>query len=73
MRTTLQIDDDVLEAARQIATADGRSIGTVISELARRALRPTPIKPDVAFPMFDVAVDAPPITPADVARALEDA
>jgi hypothetical protein len=42
MRTTLTIDDDVLEAARAIAERRGQSIGTVVSELARRGLAPTP-------------------------------
>ncbi len=39
MRTTLAIDDDVLSAARKIAEQRGRTIGEVISELARQALR----------------------------------
>lgn len=38
MRTTLSIDDDVLEAVRERARRDGRSIGDVLSDLARRAL-----------------------------------
>jgi len=39
MRTTLSIDDDVLIAARALAEAERRSIGEVVSELARRSLR----------------------------------
>jgi plasmid stability protein len=73
MRTTLQIDDDVLESARVLAATNGSSVGAVISELARRALRPTQPRADLAFPTFDVALDAPPITMADVARALDEA
>jgi hypothetical protein len=38
MRTTIDIDDDVLAAARDLARAEGRTMGQVISELARRAL-----------------------------------
>jgi hypothetical protein len=38
MRTTLAIDDDVLQAARQLADATGRSLGEIVSELARRSL-----------------------------------
>lgn len=41
MRTTLAIDDDVLAAAKEIAATQRRSIGEVISLLARTALRPT--------------------------------
>jgi hypothetical protein len=39
MRTTLAIDDDVLLAARALADRDERTVGEVISELARRGLR----------------------------------
>lgn len=38
MRTTLDIDDDVLAAAKALARRQRKSAGTVISELARRAL-----------------------------------
>jgi hypothetical protein len=39
MRTTLTIDDDVLEAARGLAERDEKTVGEVISGLARKALR----------------------------------
>lgn len=39
MRTTLAIDDDVLEAAKAIAGQTHRTVGEVISELARKALK----------------------------------
>ena len=38
MRTTLDIDDDVLAIAKQRAKAERKSAGQVISELARQAL-----------------------------------
>lgn len=38
MRTTLAIDDDVLTAVKAIAQQQHRSLGEVVSELARRAL-----------------------------------
>ena len=38
MRTTVKIDDDVLRAARQLAASKGRSLGEVLSELARASL-----------------------------------
>ena len=44
MRTTLQIDDDVLEDARRMASAQGRTVAAVTSELARRALQPVSIR-----------------------------
>ena len=40
MRTTLSIDDDVLTAAKAVAQQTNRTIGEVVSDLARRALRP---------------------------------
>ncbi|WP_341021211.1 CopG family transcriptional regulator [Brevundimonas diminuta] len=39
MRTTLAIDDDVLMAAKAIAQQQRKSIGEVVSDLARRSLR----------------------------------
>src|SRR5687767_14272650 len=39
MRTTLAIDDDVLVAAKSIARQQNRSLGEVISDLARRSLQ----------------------------------
>jgi hypothetical protein len=41
MRTTLDIDDDVLLAAKERARRERTSAGAVISELARRALTDT--------------------------------
>jgi Ribbon-helix-helix protein, copG family len=38
MRTTLAIDDDVLAAAKHLAEREHRSIGEVISALARQGL-----------------------------------
>ena len=40
VRTTLKIDDDVLEAAWCVAADEGVSVGEVISRLARRGLEP---------------------------------
>jgi hypothetical protein len=42
MRTTLAIDDDVLAAAKEMAASERKSVGEVISALARQAMRPTP-------------------------------
>ena len=38
MRTTLDIDDDVLQAAKELAEREGGTAGRVISALARRGL-----------------------------------
>jgi hypothetical protein len=39
MRTTLSIEDDVLYAAKSLARRQSRSLGEVISDLARRSLQ----------------------------------
>ncbi len=44
MRTTLVIDNDVLSAAKEMAAMENKSIGEVISALARRALSPAESK-----------------------------
>lgn len=72
MRTTLAIDDDVLEEVRQIASVEGRSVGAVLSSLARRSLVPVGIDSSGDVPVFDVPADAPRITSADVSKALEE-
>jgi hypothetical protein len=41
MRTTLDIDADVLQAAKELAEVRGTTAGRVLSELARKALTPT--------------------------------
>jgi len=38
MRTTLDIDDDVLQAAKEMARREHKTAGRILSELARRGL-----------------------------------
>jgi hypothetical protein len=40
MRTTLDVDDDVLQAAKEIAANRGTTTGRVLSDLARKGLTP---------------------------------
>jgi hypothetical protein len=42
MRTTLDIDEDVLRAAKEIAELHRKTAGQVVSELLRKALYPAP-------------------------------
>lgn len=42
MRTTLDIDDDVLQAAKELAIKEKATAGKVISTLVRRALGASP-------------------------------
>jgi len=38
MRTTLDVDDDILQAAKELAASKGSTAGKVLSDLARRGL-----------------------------------
>lgn len=51
MRTTLDIDDDVLRAARALAAQRDISLGAAVSELALRGLRPRTPSTATGFPL----------------------
>ena len=72
MRTTLSIDDDVLAAAKGQALVQGRSIGEVISDLARQSLR-RPVAPAErnGIPLLPVTQENAQVTLA-VVNALRD-
>jgi hypothetical protein len=60
MRTTLSLDDDVLLAAKAIAGQQGRSLGEVVSELARRSLqRPVSLAERNGIPLLASRPDSP--------------
>ncbi|RBP09234.1 hypothetical protein DFR50_12271 [Roseiarcus fermentans] len=69
MRTTLTIDDDVLTAAKAIAR---QSVGEVVSELARRALRrPATARERNGVPLLQRGPDDAPVT-LEIVNALRD-
>lgn len=72
MRTTLDIDDDVVAAARELAATERRSLGSVISQLARRGLTPAQVETAGGLPVIRVPAGAAPITPEMVRRALDE-
>jgi hypothetical protein len=73
MRTTINIDDDLMNAIRSLAHERRKSLGGVVSDLIRKALRPDPVHTySTDFPVFMVREDAPPLTPEMVNAALED-
>jgi hypothetical protein len=73
MRTTLSIDDDVLEAARGLAQARHIALGEAVSTLARRGVARISLRESAAgLPVFDVPDDFPENTDSDVARILAD-
>lgn len=67
MRTTLDVDDTVLAAARSLARSRGISLGQAVSELARRGLaadsssppEPWSVVMDVAYSPFPVLIGDP--------------
>jgi hypothetical protein len=74
MRTTVDLDDDVLAVARALAAAERRSLGKVVSDLIRRGLAPRPVvDDDELFPVVRVGPKAAPITAEKVRAALDEA
>ena len=73
MRTTLDIDDDVLRVAKQYAKSRSVSIGKAISDLARRgvgASRSTRMVNGVH--VVDLPADSPKVTAENVRRLEAD-
>ena len=73
LRTTLAIDDDVLAAAKEMAASERKSVGEVISALARTAMRPTPGKRSTrnGVPLLAVRRGAPRVT-SELVRQLQE-
>jgi len=73
MRTTLAIDDDVLAAAREIAATERKSVGEVISALARTAMRPhaSNRKTRNGVPLLPMRPGAPRVT-SELVRQLQE-
>ena len=73
MRTTITLDDDVFAAAQALVGTSGRTLGQVISALARRGLR---AKAETAsrsgLPVFSVPADAPIIPSTRAGDLLSD-
>jgi hypothetical protein len=72
MRTTLELDDDVVAAARELARDQRRSLGSVVSELVRRGLTPAQVETDGILPVIRVPGGTPAITPEMVQRAVDE-
>ena len=75
MRTTLAIDDDVLVAAKHLAERQSKSVGEVISALARQGLHGGASRkaPSVrnGVPLLPKRKDATPVT-LDLVNQLRD-
>ena len=72
VRTTLEIDDDLMAAARELAGIEGRSIGSVVSDLIRKGLTPAKVDAEDGLPVIRVPAGSTPITPEMVRRGLDE-
>ena len=74
MRTTLDIDEDVLQAAKELAKLHGTTMGRALSDLARRGLEPREEAPEVrsGVPLLRPVADAKPVSLETVNRLRDD-
>lgn len=78
MRTTVNLDQDVVEVARSLSQARGISLGAALSLLVRRGISSTsndtadPVGESARFPTFEVTESAPTFGTEEVRRALEE-
>jgi hypothetical protein len=75
MRTTLDLDDDVLQAVKELGLLQKKTAGQMLSELARRALAPSPApraRVRNGVPLLPNRPGAPIMTMADVNRLRDD-
>ena len=75
MRTTLDLDLDVLEAAKEIASRSKKTAGEIISDLVRKALtmeRPAPTHPIKPQNGFEVIPASGRIVTQELIRKLQE-
>lgn len=73
MQATLDIDEELLAAARTLAGQRDVSLDTVVNDLLRTAIRPRIIDdPQLGFPVFAVPDGTPPIDPERIRAALDE-
>jgi hypothetical protein len=74
MRTTVDLEEDVLLAAKEIAKQRGNTLGQVLSDLARQALtRRASVSTKHGLPLFPVQPDAGVVTLELVNRLRDEA
>lgn len=74
MRTTLNLDDDVLATAKALAVKERRPLGEVISRLLRGAVEPvnSSITKRNGIPLFPISKGGRAVTPQIVAEILDE-
>ena len=69
MRTTLTLDDEILELVARQAKLRGVSLGKTVSDLLRRGLSaPTPSQDKDGLVVFQLPADSPRVTTDEVRR-----
>ena len=69
MRTTLTLDDEILELVARQAKLRGVSLGKTVSDLLRRGLSaPTPSQDKEGLVVFQLPADSPRVTTDEVRR-----
>jgi hypothetical protein len=73
MRTTVDLDEDILRVVKDLARESEKSLGRVLSDLARRGLEPAKTAPRTRnrIPVFDRLPGAKPVTSEMVKELLE--
>lgn len=73
MRTTIDIDDDLVTAMKKMAAAEGSTMGLVLSRLVRKGLEPPPRKYKIrnGVPVIPAEPGETPLT-MEMVNALRD-
>jgi hypothetical protein len=73
MRTTVDLDEDILRVAKDLARENEQSLGRVLSDLARRGLKPPKRTLSLrnGVPVFPRRPGAKPVTSEMVKELLE--
>lgn len=73
MRTTINLDDDVVPAVKQYAESRAVSIGRAVSDLVRKGINATlPIRMVNGIPVFVLPSGSPKVTSQQVRELLDE-
>ncbi len=73
MRTTLSLDDDIVEPVKSFAERRNISMGKAVSELVRQGLNaPLRTKIENGFVVVDLPPDSPVVTDEHVRKLLDE-
>jgi hypothetical protein len=72
MRVTIDLDEDIFRAVKDLARVNHQSVGRVLSDLVHRGLKRPPLKLKMrnGVPIFPRKPGAKPVTDEDVKRLL---